>query len=71
MACLKEVGFATSGPQEHDLTLAKRALWKAEQRFRNILRRKAQVRYNSTRLNDAVSEVYQGMAAIRAFYEGK
>jgi hypothetical protein len=45
-------------------------LWAAEQRFRNILRRNAQVRHNSARLDEAVSEAHQGMVAIRAFYEG-
>ena len=53
-----------------ELARAKRALWAAEQRFRNILRRNAQARCNSPRLDDAVSEAHQGMAAIRAFYEG-
>jgi hypothetical protein len=71
MARLNEVGSATSGPQEGDLTRAKRALWAAEQRFRNILRRNAQVRYNSSRLDEVVNEAYQGLAACRAFYEGK
>jgi hypothetical protein len=69
MAGLKEVGPAPA-VHENELARAKRALWAAEQRFRNILRRNAQARCNSPRLDDAVSEAHQGMVAIRAFYEG-
>jgi hypothetical protein len=69
MARLKEVGPAPA-VHENELVRAKRALWAAEQRFRNILRRNAQARHNSARLDEAVSEAHQGMVAIRAFYEG-
>ena len=69
LARLKEAGPAPA-VLENELARAKRALWAAEQRFRNILRRNAQVRHNSARLDEAVSEAHQGMAAIRAFYEG-
>ena len=70
MARLKEAGPAPA-VHEDDLARAKRALWEAEQRFRNILRRNAQARCNSPRLDEAVSEAYQGLVACRAFYEGK
>jgi len=55
---------------EDDLTRAKRALWDAEERFKAIIRRNAQVRYNSARLEHAVNEAIQGLAACRRFYEG-
>lgn len=62
---------ATPRPStDDDLTRAKRALWAAEERFRNIIRHNAHVRYNSARLDHAVNEAIQGLAACRSFYEG-
>jgi hypothetical protein len=46
------------------------ALWAAEERFRNIIRHNVHVRYNSARLDHAVNEAIQGLAACRKFYEG-
>ena len=56
-------------PQD-DLSRAKRALWTVEERFKNIIRRNAQVRCNSARLDHAVSEAFAGLAAVRSFFEG-
>ena len=54
-----------------DLTRVKRALWEAEERFKSIIRRNAQVRYNSARLDHAFSEALAGLAACRRFFEGQ
>ena len=55
---------------EDNLTRAKRALWDAEECFKSIIRRNAQARHNSSRLDHAVSEALKGLAACRRFYEG-
>ena len=60
-----------SATPEDDLTRAKRALWVAEEKFTQILRRNAQARFNSPRLDDAVDQAYKGLAAIKRFHDGR
>jgi len=54
-----------------DLERAKRALWIAEERFRDIIRKNAHVRGTSARIDDAVGQAFVGVAAIRNFFEGR